>query len=205
METTMYRLTDKRMIRTRDAIRRALLSLLSQKDAAGIKVSELTEAADISRKTFYLHYSSVNEALAELENEIEQQVLAELAQSDLRRCDLYEIISRVDRVLRQRPNYACYLSNRRSRYFMLYRLKNAVKNCVKAQMKQDTTAEEEDLDAAADFAVSGVISMYYDWLVAQQVTLQQLSDKAQKLLGGALREFLGKKITKKENDTDDAI
>ena len=192
MGTTMYQLTDKRMIRTRDAIRRALLSLLSQKDAAGIKVSELTEAADISRKTFYLHYSSVNEALDELENEIEQQVLAELSQSDLRHCDLYEIISRVDRVLQQQPAYACYLSNRCSRYFMLYRLKNAVKNCVKAQMEQDTAAEEEDLDAAADFAVSGVISMYYDWLVAQQVTLRQLSDKAQKLLGGALREFLGK-------------
>lgn len=81
--TTAGQTMDKRMLRTREAIRCALLLLLNQKDASQIKVSELTEKAEISRKTFYLHYASVDEALQELENEIEGWVMTQLAQSDI--------------------------------------------------------------------------------------------------------------------------
>lgn len=43
--TTASQPMDKRMLRTREAIRCALLSLLNQKDASQINVSELTEKA----------------------------------------------------------------------------------------------------------------------------------------------------------------
>ena len=191
---------DRRMLRTREAIRCALLSLLNQKDVSQITVSELTEKAAISRKTFYLHYSSVDEALQELENEIEQWLLAQLAQSDVwgNRHDLYSILSRMDRALQEHETYSCYLENRRSRYFLMYRLKNSIVRMVKEQMQQNIPGEEEDMEAAADFAVSGVLSMYYEWLTAQQVTLRQLADKAQKLLFGAVRGLLGKRTEEKE-------
>ena len=191
---------DKRMLRTREAIRCALLSLLNQKDVSQIRVSELTEKAAISRKTFYLHYSSVDEALQELENEIEQWLLAQLAQSDVwgNRYDLYSILSRMDRALQEHETYSCYLENRRSRYFLMYRLKNSIVRMVKEQLQQNIPGAEEDMEAAADFAVSGVLSMYYEWLTAQQVTLRQLADKAQKLLFGAVRGLLGKRTEEKE-------
>ena len=191
---------DKRMLRTREAIRCALLSLLNQKDVSQIRVSELTEKAAISRKTFYLHYSSVDEALQELENEIEQWLLAQLALSDVwgNRHDLYSILSRMDRALQEHETYSCYLENRRSRYFLMYRLKNSIVRMVKEQLQQNIPGAEEDMEAAADFAVSGVLSMYYEWLTAQQVTLRQLADKAQKLLFGAVRGLLGKRTEEKE-------
>ena len=191
---------DKRMLRTREAIRCALLSLLNQKDVSQIRVSELTEKAAISRKTFYLHYSSVDEVLQELENEIEQWLLAQLAQSDVwdNRHDLYSILSRMDRALQEHETYSCYLENRRSRYFLMYRLKNSIVRMVKEQLQQNIPGAEEDMEAAADFAVSGVLSMYYEWLTAQQVTLRQLADKAQKLLFGAVRGLLGKRTEEKE-------
>ena len=187
--TTASQPMDKRMLRTREAIRCALLSLLNQKDASQINVSELTEKAQISRKTFYLHYASVDEALQELENEIEGWVMAQLAQSDIwdNRHDLYTILSRVDKALQEHETYSCYLENRRSRYFLMYRLKNSI-----------AEVGEEDVEAAADFAVSGVLSMYYDWLTAQRVTLRQLAEKAQKLLLGAVGGLLGKKTEEKE-------
>ena len=191
---------DKRMLRTREAIRCALLSLLNQKDVSQIRVSELTEKAAISRKTFYLHYSSVDGVLQELENEIEQWLLAQLAQSDVwdNRHDLYSILSRMDRALQEHETYSCYLENRRSRYFLMYRLKNSIVRMVKEQLQQNIPGAEEDMEAAADFAVSGVLSMYYEWLTAQQVTLRQLADKAQKLLFGAVRGLLGKRTEEKE-------
>lgn len=200
--TTASQPMDKRMLRTREAIRCALLSLLNQKDASQINVSELTEKAQISRKTFYLHYASVDEALQELENEIEGWVMAQLAQSDIwdNRHDLYTILSRVDKALQEHETYSCYLENRRSRYFLMYRLKNSIAKMVKDEITENAGAEvgEEDVEAAADFAVSGVLSMYYDWLTAQRVTLRQMAEKAQKLLTGAVSGLLGKKTEEKE-------
>ena len=192
--TTASQPMDKRMLRTREAIRCALLSLLNQKDASQINVSELTEKAQISRKTFYLHYASVDEALQELENEIEGWVMAQLAQSDIwdNRHDLYTILSRVDKALQEHETY--------SRYFLMYRLKNSIAKMVKDEITENAGAEvgEEDVEAAADFAVSGVLSMYYDWLTAQRVTLRQMAEKAQKLLTGAVGGLLGKKTEEKE-------
>ena len=153
--TTASQPMDKRMLRTREAIRCALLSLLNQKDASQINVSELTEKAQISRKTFYLHYASVDEALQELENEIEGWVMAQLAQSDIwdNRHDLYTILSRVDKALQEHETYSCYLENRRSRYFLMYRLKNSIAKMVKDEITENAGAEvgEEDVEAAARF------------------------------------------------------
>ena len=200
--TTAGQTMDKRMLRTREAIRCALLLLLNQKDASQIKVSELTEKAEISRKTFYLHYASVDEALQELENEIEGWVMTQLAQSDIwgNRHDLYSILSRVDLALREHETYSCYMESRRSRYFMMFRLKNAIAKMVKEQIRENagTGAEEDDVEAAAEFAVSGILSMYYDWLKAQRITLRQLADKAQRLLNGGMLGLLGKKTEEKE-------
>ena len=128
--------------------------------------------------------------------------MTQLEQSNIwdNRYDLYTILSRVDKALQEHETYSCYLESRRSRYFLMYRLKNSIAKMVKdeIQEKGETEAAEDDVEAAADFAVSGVLSMYYDWLTAQQVTLRQLAEKAQKLLTGAVRGLLGKRTEEKE-------
>lgn len=191
---------DKRKKKTKGAIRSALLRLLSQKDASQIRVSELTETADISRKTFYLHYSGVDEAITELENEIEQKVVAAVRESNLweYRHNLYIVFSRVDKVLKEDGDYSCYLKNRYSRFFMMYKLKDAIKRTVLEQAKENIAADESELDAVTDFAVSGVLSMYYEWLKAQQETLQQLAEKGTRILYGVYSALKGKKTEEKE-------
>lgn len=106
----------------------------------------------------------------------------------------------MDKALQEHETYSCYLENRRSRYFLMYRLKNSIAKMVKDEITENAGAEvgEEDVEAAADFAVSGVLSMYYDWLTAQRVTLRQMAEKAQKLLTGAVGGLLGKKTEEKE-------
>ena len=61
--------TDRRVIRTKQAIHKALTELLEQKDIADITVSELAQTAAISRKTFYNYYNTIYEVLDEIENE----------------------------------------------------------------------------------------------------------------------------------------
>ncbi len=51
--------TDKRVLRTKSAIRKAFNQLVQTKEMSDISVSELTQAANITRSTFYMYYDSV--------------------------------------------------------------------------------------------------------------------------------------------------
>lgn len=52
---------DRRIKKTRRAIFKAFLTMVKDKPVNKISVSELTELADINRKTFYLHFSDIFE------------------------------------------------------------------------------------------------------------------------------------------------
>ena len=62
--------TDLRVIKTRQAIRSALISLLSEKELSDITISELSARAQVNRKTFYRHYRSISDVVTEFENEL---------------------------------------------------------------------------------------------------------------------------------------
>ena len=61
---------DLRIIRTKEAIRKTFEEMICEMDYEQISIKELTERARINRKTFYLHYSSLDDLLRELQNEM---------------------------------------------------------------------------------------------------------------------------------------
>lgn len=71
-----HRKQDRRVNKTKNAITKTLLTLMEKKSVGDITVSELTEMADINRKTFYNHYSNIDAVLDELENNCVNWALA---------------------------------------------------------------------------------------------------------------------------------
>ena len=69
---------DRRVQKTRRAIQEAYFRLLSQKRNEKITVSEITREADIDRKTFYLHYDSVQDVIREYTEAKTREVLRRL-------------------------------------------------------------------------------------------------------------------------------
>src|SRR5690606_29606021 len=59
-------LEDPRRVRTREALRRALLGLLEDESLASISIAALCEAAGVHRTTFYKHASSIEEFAADV-------------------------------------------------------------------------------------------------------------------------------------------
>ncbi len=64
------RTEDRRVKKTKNAIKEAFQSLLQEKKYSEITVRELTEKADITRKTFYLHYGALEDVLREFLEEL---------------------------------------------------------------------------------------------------------------------------------------
>lgn len=61
---------DRRVVKTRKEIRKALLSLMQEKDFEVITVLDITDRANINRGTFYLHYVDKYEMLEKYEQEL---------------------------------------------------------------------------------------------------------------------------------------
>ena len=61
---------DLRVRKTKEAIRRTFEDMIYEMDYEQITVKELTDRAMINRKTFYLHYETLDDLLEELQQEI---------------------------------------------------------------------------------------------------------------------------------------
>lgn len=64
--------SDLRYIKTHEAIRTAFQQLLQLHEYGKITVKMLTDTARINRKTFYLHYNTMDDLLMEIRGEIVQ-------------------------------------------------------------------------------------------------------------------------------------
>jgi AcrR family transcriptional regulator len=60
---------DRRVQRTRQALRNALLELIQEKEYDSISVEEITQRANLGRATFYLHYKDKEDLLVDEFNE----------------------------------------------------------------------------------------------------------------------------------------
>ncbi len=74
--------SDRRVQRTREALRDALLSLLPEAGWDGIDVAMLCERANVGRSTFYLHYADKTALLRGAFGDLQAYVLAASAPSE---------------------------------------------------------------------------------------------------------------------------
>ena len=66
----------RRARRSRKLLKESLLELMKQKTFADISVRDVTDAADMNRGTFYLHYSGTAELLQSLEEDLLEEIQA---------------------------------------------------------------------------------------------------------------------------------
>lgn len=61
---------DLRVVKTKEIIKNTFKDMISEMDYEEITIKDLTNRAKINRKTFYLHYKSLDDLLLELQNSI---------------------------------------------------------------------------------------------------------------------------------------
>ena len=82
---TKSKKVDRRVQRTRQALRTALIELTKEKDYDSISIEEITERANVGRATFYLHYKDKEDLLLEQFSEMANekvQLISEIPFTD---------------------------------------------------------------------------------------------------------------------------
>lgn len=90
--------SDLRVIKTKKAIREAFADMICEMDYDEITIKELTERAMINRKTFYLHYETLDDLLEELQDEIVTSFISQNTS--------YSSMSDIKRIIRYFYEYA---------------------------------------------------------------------------------------------------
>lgn len=67
---------DRRARRSRKLLKESLLALMKRKTFSDISVRDVTDAADMNRATFYLHYSGTTELLQSVEDDLLEELQA---------------------------------------------------------------------------------------------------------------------------------
>ena len=161
---------DRRVIRTKKAIRNAFAQLLSVKNLEDITVKDIAELADINRKTFYSYYSGVHMIVEETENEIVETF--EAAIRDLPPDKLvkepYLLFSRLSAIINADMDFYEPLMKADRSSNLLTKVSGMLKQKVRESYAAFSRIGEETFNIVVDFAFSGWFSVYQSWFNSQR-------------------------------------
>lgn len=170
---------DRRVLKTKKAIRNALALLLSEKELEDISIKDVADAADINRKTFYNYYSGIHEVIDEIENEIISACDWAIQGLDIWR-DMkrpYIFFEKFTAVLNRDLEFYGYLMKMRGNLSLAYKLTALLKGKIREAFLQQVSCEKEKADIIIDYAVTGMIAVYQTWFNAgRRQPIEEISE-----------------------------
>ena len=156
---------DRRVVKTKRAIKSAFARLLTEKHINDITVSDIAALADINRKTFYNYYAGVYEVVDEIENEIVSrldEMLTELDfKSNMNRP--YMVFEKLTSIISTDQEFFGFLLSMDANVSLTTKLVDLLTAKVKAILMQYIPVEERKIDLMLEFMVPGMVAVYRRW------------------------------------------
>ena len=190
--------TDRRVRRTQDLLRRALLSLIQEKGYDRITVQDILDRADIGRSTFYAHYRDKDDLLRAGFQDIRAALAAERDAADPRpasKAELLESLHAVfDHVGRHRQFWGP-LSRKGGADLVTRILHQSVSDLVREHLRSrfpDTQADQARLEAAIQFVAGACMGLVTWWLENDAVpySAEEIQSIFRQLATEGVRGFL---------------
>lgn len=189
----LYDTEERRVRKTKRAIRNAFAALLAEKDVNQITVKDIAERADINRKTFYNHYRGVYQVMDEIENSIVDDfdlMLREASGSiDLRNpAMIYEKLTQLlQKDIDFYGNLMCMNGNNSLRDKLFSRLKAHALVSMQARLP----IAQQELELGIHFTFSGLMSVYQHWFQSDRtLSLDELTKTVSRLSFYGVSDFL---------------
>ena len=184
--------TDLRVIKTRQAIRIALISLLSEKELSDITISEPSARAQVNRKTFYRHYRSISDVVTEFENELLSDFSDILKTSNTCIFNIGSVLGEISALISSNQEYFVKLLKLNPELFSTGRVKAMLRRAIEIALRDVCVVnDEQTLHALSEFTVSGVLSLYSGWFDSGCTgSLDVITDIARRMTTDGLRGFV---------------
>ncbi|MCD8353135.1 MAG: TetR/AcrR family transcriptional regulator [Clostridiales bacterium] len=167
---------DRRQRKTRQAIQNALLTLMREKPLNKITVSELAATADVNRKTFYNHYSNIQEVRDELDQEYIDRLfsLLKTAHEMEQPPALDVLIESLVNALTENPTRTRLLFESGEHLYLIERLKELTTPYL--NQRATTPQRAASLPYVLDYVTYGMMALLNTWIHAENpLSPQELS------------------------------
>ena len=193
---------DRRVVKTKRAIKEAFAKLLTQKDINDITISDIAAEANINHKTFYNYYGGIYEVVGEIEDDIVRLIDKEVTgigfQNSLQ--SPYLIFEKLTKVIKTDTDFFGYLLGMNANVSLESKIADLLKSKFKMFVLQDVEISELRLNLMAEFIISGMVAVYRRWFNSDRSEpIETISKEMQLLAFEGIIGFLDVELEKFDN------
>lgn len=159
--------TDRRIRKTKKALKEGLTELMKEKSFLDITVRELAEKVDINRGTFYLHYKDIFDMVSQIEEEIFQEFqLAISAHNPVKmNGQPLPLLIEIFEILKENAIICTALLSEHGDIIFVERLKQLIKiNAFNAWRHLFSNKNADKFEYFYSYMLSGCIGLFTAWL-----------------------------------------
>ena len=185
--------TDLRVVKTREAIESAFWGLLETSDYSDITVSAIAREARVSRKTFYAHYSSIDDLLEILAQDAVDEVAAKI-QPEGKLLPVDEWVTKFTRItlttLRDNPRLSKNVIRILRTRSLAKMFSEPLERLCAEELRKRNLAMAKHHEYVLSFFVGGLYAAYEAWAALDQNA--QALDEAAEVIARAATQGIGK-------------
>ncbi len=163
----MEKKIDRRILKTKKAIKSAFIDLLAQKNVNDITITDIAKLADVNRKTFYNNYSGIHEIINEIEDELFERFKTAIKGLDTK-SELegpYNVLIRLTKLLDEDFDYFKKVMNSDLKTNLSEKIISYLKDKLKDVLKrQRCDYTEYENNVVVEYSISGMFQVYNKWL-----------------------------------------
>ncbi|MCR4669138.1 MAG: TetR/AcrR family transcriptional regulator [Clostridia bacterium] len=185
---------DRRTARTHKLIRKAYFDLIREKHSIKISISEIARRADIDRKTFYLHFNSVEDVLNEYIEERFDLILSSMEQDENFNdpFNVGHLLTLVDSSQKEEVEFLKLISKSDAYDVFWNRVREKLTEMAVETYSELTDLGEEEIRVHADFFGFGALNIYRGWLRGDyDITLLELVKMVSDVAHNGLYRYMG--------------
>ena len=160
------RKTDRRVIKTKRAIRNALATLMTEKNYNDITIKDIADTADINRKTFYNYYRGVYQVIEEIENELIAKLDSIIGEVNFKNYieNPSNVLKKMNAVMSEDLEFYGHLFSLKDGLTLMQKVVDFFKSKTKETIQQQfPDLESTFLDIVLDYTITGTIAVYHQW------------------------------------------
>ncbi len=186
--------TDLRVVKTKKAIRLAFSELMSRKPMEEISISDISAEALINRKTFYAHYASVHEVIAEIEDEITASFQKLLAGKHLKDIlgNPYGFFHDLLQIVNENIDVYGRLLTTNGNFNLVNKIIQMTRREICLTFEHEAAVDKQTLDTSVYFTLAGMLAVFADWYSnGKKQPIESLSEQLGRLCFDGIHGILG--------------
>lgn len=181
---------DRRIGKTKRAIKNAFINLLAEKDINDISVTDVAAAADVDRKTIYNYYSGVYAVQEEIESEFVDKLSEVLKEVVTSIDNPFRIFEKMTEVLNQNLEFYSRLMKVDANSHLLRKIRQVLQENLKETLMHTPVKDCPEIEMISQYITSGMVAVYQSWFNSPNQSLKDFSNDVGKLVISGVRGFV---------------